>query len=311
MKKYDLFFRLFKWAWRQEENFISEAFAYLLSYLLEEEPECGIELIAELTQERVRIPLTEVNAVTVTTQITTALGRPDIEISARDHLVYIEVKLDAQLGEEQLKRYRRALEQTSYEKTSLVLLTRYPVEFCPEEAQPDVNIRWRNVAEWLETVNVREISGFLIRQFHELLKERNIIMEQVSWEFVNGINGLQALMNMLNEAIIGQKLRAIGHNGSWSAHGIQCEGDEKYWIGIYYEEPCILKFEMYNVDNAAQVQERFPYGLFTGQCWSNQRDLASEEAHFFARSKASQLQFIEEFLEESLKYATVLRRQLS
>ena len=133
-------------------------------------------------------------------------------------------------------------------------------------------------------------------------------MEQVGWEFFNGIHSLQALMNLLDEAIISQKLSATMHSGSWDAHGIQCGGDEKYWIGLYYTEPHILKFELYNLENIPQLKEQFQHGTFTDQLWFNHRDLASEEAHFFARSKTHQLQFIEEFIEESLKYTTALRK---
>jgi hypothetical protein len=43
-----------------------------------------------------------------------------------------------------------------------------------------------------------------------------------------------------------------------------------------------------------------------GNRWFHELDMQSEEHHFFARSKSSQMRCIEEFISDSLRYAAML-----
>ena len=45
----NLLVRLHKWAFRQDENFLTETFAYVLEYLCEHEPEAASDIIFRLT----------------------------------------------------------------------------------------------------------------------------------------------------------------------------------------------------------------------------------------------------------------------
>jgi hypothetical protein len=47
--RYNLLVRLHKWAWRQDENFLTESLAFVLEHLLENEPEAGVRIVALMT----------------------------------------------------------------------------------------------------------------------------------------------------------------------------------------------------------------------------------------------------------------------
>ncbi len=65
----NLFVRLHKWAVRQDENFLTETFAYLLEYLIENEPEAACELVARLTGGIITLPPQQVRGLEIRTQI--------------------------------------------------------------------------------------------------------------------------------------------------------------------------------------------------------------------------------------------------
>ena len=102
----NLLLRLHKWAWRQDENFQSEAFAHLLEHLRDSEPEVAADLLKKLTGGKLALPEGNVRSVSVTTQVTTDTGRPDLELSALGHLVYVEAKVNAAVDSAQLMRHR-------------------------------------------------------------------------------------------------------------------------------------------------------------------------------------------------------------
>jgi hypothetical protein len=110
----NLFLRLHTWASGQDENFTSESFAYVLQHLVEHDPAAGVRILHRLTAGRLGLPPQDAAFVTITTQVSVAEGRPDIEIGTPDHLVYVEVKVEAELGERQLERYRSALARSGY-----------------------------------------------------------------------------------------------------------------------------------------------------------------------------------------------------
>jgi hypothetical protein len=74
------------------------------------------------------------------------------------------------------------------------------------------------------------------------------------------------------------------------------------------EQPSILVFRSYQRNLDQQRFEELGLGRVwsqgqVGLRWENVLDLGSEDVHFFARSKASQLQVIERFLLESRRIA--------
>lgn len=76
----NLLFRLHRWAWRQDENFLTEAFAHLLTHLVEHEPEVGVRLANKVTGNLLAFDSKVDERVEVRTQVRGIDGKPDIEI---------------------------------------------------------------------------------------------------------------------------------------------------------------------------------------------------------------------------------------
>lgn len=79
-KSRNLLVRLHKWASRQDENFLTECFAHLLVHLVDHEPEAACNILGRLTNGFLRLAVSDLRFLEVTTQITTLEGRPDLEI---------------------------------------------------------------------------------------------------------------------------------------------------------------------------------------------------------------------------------------
>src|SRR5213082_1993494 len=91
----NLLLLLHKWARRQDENFLTEAFAHLLQHLLDEEPEAAVGFLESLTGGFLRVKAAEARHVALRTQIILSEGRPDLEIRTIEQLVYVEVKSES------------------------------------------------------------------------------------------------------------------------------------------------------------------------------------------------------------------------
>lgn len=88
-----------------EENFLTEAFVYLINELLRREYEGGKTLIQKLIGKEKNI-FSDYYPISVVTQSTLEEGRPDICIqTSQDKLFFIEVKHDSPLHPGQLEAY--------------------------------------------------------------------------------------------------------------------------------------------------------------------------------------------------------------
>jgi hypothetical protein len=308
----NLLVRLRRWVHRQDENFTTEAFAHVLQRLLDHESEAAARFLKHLTGGVVDLQPEEVLEVHLRTQITTAAGRPDVEIRTKRHLVYLEAKVESGLGHRQLERYRGDLLKSGFPITALVLLTRYPVVLDKLGENPDHCVRWHGLADWLamELVggSLRDpVSRYVIEQFIGFLSKRGMKMEEVGWEMVRGVHAMCNFLAMLAEAAAAATQCPVKPTRSAEFVGFNLEA-KKYWIGLKLDEPEYLFLEAYftPIDQEkllalgrGEVEEESP-GVWR---WVDWIDLQSEEAHFFSRSRASQLQFLEQFIRESLAVA--------
>lgn len=241
----NLFARLHKWARRQDENFLTESLAVVLEQLLVVAPGIGVRLVSHLTGGFIGVISENASVIDIHTQVETGQGRPDLEISSKDRLVWIEVKAESPLRSGQLEGYRVLLGESGMEQTRLVLLTQYPEIFQEGEARPDLEIRWfefadRLESEMLEAEAVKEIAGFLVRQFLDFLRERNMNLTQVGKYMPEGVRALASMLNMLYEAASACKVTTEKSSG-WKYIGFVLDG-KKYWIGLGYDDPEKLVF---------------------------------------------------------------------
>jgi hypothetical protein len=318
----NLLLRLHKWAWRQDENFLTETLAHLLQYLLEHEPQAAVNLLRSLTEGFFDLRFEEARTVVVRTQVFTTEGTPDLQLSTASKRALVEVKSESDVREDQLSRYRKLLRDSVVPDTRLILLTRAPVDLGELRERPDVHVRWYQVAEWLEQERSRyafqDVSAYLVDQFLGFLGARNMTMSQVTWQLPSGVRALRTLGTMLYEIAsnCGCYTQLYGDRDSLGVYLDTVAGKKPraYWVGIHYERPEILEFVTNNrpVDKVRAeslgIDGIYEWQWGPGYGWVRRMDLESEDIHFFARSKASQLQLLEKFLKECL--ATVQRIEI-
>lgn len=307
----NLFARLHRWAIRQDENFLTESLAIVLEQLLILAPEVGTRLVGRLTGGLVAVPPADAGMVGIRTQVETGQGRPDLEILVPHRLVWVEVKAESELRVGQLEGYRVLLGESGVGMTRLILLTHYPEEFAPDDARPDLEFRWFELADWLESeLPVLEAAGevaiFLARQFLDFLRARGMTLTQVGKYMPEGLRALGNLLNMLFEAAAACKVSSR-ISASRDYNGLNLDG-VKYWVGINYTEPEKLWFgTRCRIDPEAASRLG---GELTEESWVPGRyrwwwgvNLDSEDIHFFSRNKVSQMVWLEGFLRNCLAKA--------
>lgn len=314
----NLFARLHKWAAikGQEENFFTESLALVLEHLLILAPEVGVRLVRQLTDSFIDVTPGDASTIEIHTQIETGSKRPDLEIGVPDRLVWIEVKVEDKLRKGQLEGYRVLLRGCGVEQTRLVLLTRYAEVFQAGETRPDLEIRWFEFAEWLESEmpvieSATDVGTFLTRQFLEFLRGRKMNLAQVGWQMPEGFRALANLFDMLFEAAASCKVsakKAVGWEPAWNI-GINLDG-RKYWLGVNSAEPDTLWFGTYRCRIDPEAAARLGVGEVEednsvpgSYRWWRGVELNSEPVHFFARSKVNQMRWLMSFLRECLDMA--------
>lgn len=306
---------LHKWATRQDENFLTEAFVHLLRHLVDHEPRLASAFLKKLTNDRLTLNETALQSLIISTQLIVPEGRPDIAMRTLDSLIVIEAKKESGLGDLQLERYRNFLKNSKVRHTGLVLLTRYPVPLTPNDERPDALLRWHQVSDWLDwkqgsQQRLHPATNYLAAQFVGYLQAEGMEMEQVTWELERGVRAWQNFLAMLHEAVEScgvpyEKRR----EGSWQYFyfdkfqfivSISMDMPTEVWFGTWNAEPDKNKAEKLGKGQVLASDDPQYTGPYQ---WWNLLKLDSEEVHFFARSKASQMQCLEQFLRESLALA--------
>jgi hypothetical protein len=308
----NLFTRLHKWAARQDENFLTESLALVLEQLLLLAPEAGVRLVSRLTGDFIEVKPEEASLIVVQTQVEAGEGRPDLEFRVPYRLVWIEVKAESELRTGQLEGYRVLLSESGVEQTRLVLLTRHREVFESDEVRPDLEVRWFEFADWLETelptIKVSsEVASFLARQFLDFLWERDMNLTQVGKYMPEGLRALSSWLNMLREAAAACKVKKTRVSSAWDYSGVSLEGG-KYWIGFILTDPEKLFFSTFSrLDTEAAARREIllvkDARAGGGFSWTTSVELESEPIHFFSRSKVSQIEWLERFLRECLDTA--------
>lgn len=282
-----IFSVLSRYAHRQEENYLTEAFVYLIELLLERSPESGLKLLDKLCGERTKGWFSNHEEITIKTQVTVEEGRPDIEIRvADDKLVFIEVKHDSRLSTNQLEAYHSSLQKSSVHNKQLVILTRSRNTVQDTNLQQDLfhHICWYELSGWLsESVIQNEVCEHYIDSFIDFLKEKEMSMEKITWDYIEGVPALINLVNMIGTAISEVAPESnVKKTAGWSWIGYYLEDD--LFIGTRYTEPLIVVFE-----NNRGVDPTY------------KRELKLEEAYFFSLNAGEQLESLIDFLSISYK----------
>jgi hypothetical protein len=302
----NIFSALAKYGSRESENYLTEAFVFLLKNLLERDRKTAVRILDMLCGRDDEFCFDPEQTIIISTQKTTEEGRPDIEILAPNKRIYVEVKYDATLGYRQIDRYRKALEAHPEKNKCIVLLTRFAVEL-EGDAKPDKHVRLFEVYNWLVEAEVEDpVSEYLVRAFMDYLEEKQMSIQKVGWEYINGVPALTNLMNMIQVAIESPSLPIYQKTAGWDWKGFYImDGD--HFCGIYYERPLTVVFEIQHkgrYDLERLVEARYP--VEEGQ-HSISFLLDLESTHFFSLNKDEQLELITTFLRASLDDAQEAR----
>lgn len=236
-------------------------------------------------------------------------GRIDIAIKSLPLEVYIENKISADLGETQLERYYNYIHQIS-NKSKLILLSRDLIEDASIK-YVDKYIFWselftliesfyKNHHNYIETKEGGKI--YLLSQFLDFLREENMSNEKVSWEYASGLKSFLNLLNMIQSVL--SELKREKHLDLFGMKSIGKDyagfyiNDKKFWIGIYYNEPEKLYFEILKDFREKYKEETFQDLDKSPGEPSYIYDFQKE--YFLAFSKEEQKKAIYDFIRSSL-----------
>ena len=301
----NIFSALAKYSSGESENYLTEAFVFLLTHLLEGDRKTAVKILDRLCVKDKGFGFDPEQTIIISTQKTTEEGRPDIEIVAPNTRIYIEVKDYAHLGYRQIERYRKALEAYSEKNKCIVLLTRFAVEL-EGGAEPDKHVRWFEVYNWLAEAELEDpVSEYLVRAFMDFMEEKQMSIQKVGWEYIKGVPALTNLMNMIQVAIESLSLPIHQRTAGWDWKGFYIR-DNEHFCGIYFDRPLTLVLDVTKgkYDSEMLAEPRYPIEetqhsiLFL---------LDLEATHFFSLNKDEQLALITTFLRASLEDAQKAR----
>jgi hypothetical protein len=282
----NLFSSISKYAARQDENYLTEALVYVLGLILQKTPKKSPEILSNICGPDTDGWFQNPEEVNISTQLSVVEGRPDIVIKIGvDRVAFIEVKHDSSLGSDQLERYFEYLERSPFFEKRLVLLTRskHSIQETTLDTKCFHHVSWYQISGWLsETEFNDDTVDYIVQQFLEFLAEKEMSMEKITWEYIDGVPAMKNLLNMLGTAIaeadpnLGVKKTLGWHWGGYYIEGI-------IFIGFRFDNNITISFE----DN-------------TGTDPTFKRDLDLEQAHFFSLSSGEQLECLIDFIKRSI-----------
>jgi hypothetical protein len=217
------------------------------------------------------------------------------------------------LGDKQLERYVDELDCNASTSSTLVVLSRYPVEISSNISNRVVARRWYQIAHWLhdklEHGAVNDVvNQFLVKQLIDFFEGRNILMEKVGPELVTGMRAFRSLIAMVSEAITARQMTMNkSFARDWAGYYFDREKQD-FFLGLYYERPEFLVFETYNFAVVPNAAEKLGIGEMRGKRWEWSFPLQLEEVGFFSFDREQQMKCVAEFLDDSINAANKVRQ---
>lgn len=269
---------------------------YLFNYFLENEKPLGIDLLNFICFKNEEIAFSEEEAIVITTQKFTDVGTPDIELKSNDKSIYIEVKHDSGLGNQQIERYRKALDKEHASIKKIVLLTKFSIDLATknQEGHPDKHIRWYQIHRYLEELKPKsDICKFLIDQFTDFLEGKQMAIQRVGWEYTSGIRAFFNLVDMIGVAIEELGIKIYSKSAGWDWRGYYLESKDEF-CGIYHSEPDYVYLFIY-APNFKSQDKIFIYPFYEEDN-GIYFELSLEDSHFFSLQQEEQLNVLKKFI---------------
>lgn len=281
----NIFSALARYSGHAEENYLTESVVFVARLLLERDPPRGLDFANLLSCQRKQPWFTSAPSVQISTQVSTAVGTPDIELRQNGVLVYVEVKHDSPLGIDQLERYKEQLDQSTACRKRLVLLSRSRYSDPGTSLDPSAYHRlyWHNIYNWLATAVTDDgVIRYFCDSLMGFLEEKNMSMKKVGWEYINGIPAMLDLSQMMEAALVVALPDASRQRtGGWFWRGYYVSGD--LFFGFRFDQPLKLVLENNKGNNPKTLE-----------C-----ALDLEREHFFSLPSNEQLDCLVAFLHES------------
>ena len=308
-----VFTALNRWASGQQENFLTESFAETLKVLFERDFDAFAEVLRPVAGCLLEWP--EDGSFSVSTQVATDEGYPDLEIRGPNTRLLVEVKDMSPVDRSQLERYLSVLETGKEPSKALIVLTRHSAVPAGFDGRVRA-VNWTSIGEACARVKLRTdldpVALFIIDQFVDLLEAKGMAISKVNWSLTDG---MQQFMNL--KALLTDALEQAGAHRVWAAYGANFNGvavpdpssnNSTYSWFIQFENPTRLLFTTF--DEYVKPEFASEWERHSNNSVRKVLDLESEQVHFYARSVSSQSAFLFEMAKTYLS-ETVYDPELS
>lgn len=303
MNSKNVFSALGKYNSANDENYLTEAFVFVINALLDTNRPLAIDILTKLCVNDADFSFSLNEVISVTTQESTEYGVPDIKVSSPNKLIYIEVKHDSVFDPEQIKRYQKALYVSSAPTKHVIALTRFAIDLDEQPEELYKHVRWFEVYNWLTNIKTANlVNQYLIDSFKSFLEEKQMGIQKVGWEYINGVPALNNIINMIETGIQGAGLKVYAKYYGWEAKGFYIESKE-FWCGFGLYEHLFVSFDIQR-----PYLKKYNTKLLKTPSYPLEEDkdaisfsLDLEEIHFFSLTKDEQLDEITKFIKTCYK----------
>lgn len=272
------FVALAKWAPHTVENFSTTALWTVLARLKVDEAEVFETILRRLFGFDRRA-----HDVQIRTQVRWDSGIPDILLESSKGSCLIEAKVDADLGPQQLQRYKQELAQRG--GGQLLLLTKTRID---DEGLADRRLLWHDVYMEFRQVLPRtdsEPSKSMLTWMTDYLEATDLTREPVTYSLGTGLPHYRRLMDYLLQSLkahgVQMSKKRLNSTGDWTGYLVEAQ----YSLGIDYPQVFVIRFARLK----AGGQEPQPLDLMA--------------CRFFDQSPARQATLLHDWLGQRLKEA--------
>jgi len=178
-----------------------------------------------------------------------------------------------------------------------------------QEEKPYKHIRWYQIYNWLTEVKVKledPVGIYLVKAFQRFLEVKQMSLQRIGWEYINGVPGMNNLFTMLDVALDRASIPRHSKTAGWD-YGAYWLDDRKYTAVIHYDQHLIITFEIVDkteYDKSLLKDDKYELREGKERLWFR---LPLEEIHFFSLDKDEQLEEITKFVKTAYSEAERMR----
>lgn len=296
----NIFEHLSRFGHRQDENYLTECFVFVLNFLLEYDKPLCLRLLELLCVKDKDFSFAPDEEISIETQERTKEGIPDIKITSPEKLIYIEVKLGSGLRDRQISDYKKILKNSKKKIKKVNLLSRFPIETNAEKERPYKKSYWYEIYNGLSNMSSNnEAVEYFINKFKEYMEVEGLSTEKVKWEYIDGIPAFFNLIQMCENGLTEKGFEDLKYSAGQEWYGIKFDNND-FWVGIVYDNHLEILLDAekkeynYNLNvRSKELSYEFDNEDNRPHYWLN-----LEKIHFFSLNKDEQQEKITTFIKE-------------